>query len=85
MAELEGGSWPSPLAPSSDLCHPIPKTYLKREIVFLQPVFLRFLRLEASLQWVTLVLSQLCSHLPQLILMRPQLLLLQRQAQVCEV
>lgn len=69
-----GENWP-PLVPTT---HPL-EAHLKREIVLLQPVLLRLLGLEAPLHWVTPVLRQLCGHLPQLILMRPQLLLLQRQ------
>lgn len=53
--------------------------------MLLQPVLLRLLGLVAPLNWVATVLSQLCSHLPQLILMRTQLLLLQRQVLACEV
>ena len=53
--------------------------------MLLQPVLLSLLGLDASLDRVTPVLSQLCSHLPQLILMRTQLLLLQRQVMDCEV
>lgn len=61
------------------------KAHLKHEIMLLQPVLLRLLGLVAPLNWVATVLSQLCSHLPQLILMRTQLLLLQRQVLACEV
>lgn len=53
--------------------------------MLLQPVLLSLLGLDAPLNWVTLVLSQLCSHLPQLILMRAQLLLLQRSVMDGEV
>lgn len=53
--------------------------------MLLQPVLLRLLGLVAPLNWVATVLSQLCSHLPQFILMRTQLLLLQRQVLACEV
>lgn len=71
-------SWP-PWAPAlSVTIHPT-EAHLKCEIVLLQPALLRLLGLVAPLHWATLVLSQLCRHLPQLILMRMQLLLLQRQ------
>lgn len=73
--------WPQPSpAPS------VPqRAHLKCEIVLLQSALLRLLGFVAPLHWVTPVLSQLCSHLPQLILMRTQLLLLQRQVRCCEV
>lgn len=55
------------------------RTHLESEIMLLQPVLLGLLGLDALLDGVTPVLSQLRGHLPQLILMRTQLLLLQRQ------
>lgn len=64
---------------------PPSRSHLKSEIVLLQPVLLSLLGLDALLDGVTPVLSQLRSHLPQLILMRTQLLLLQRQVPDYEV
>lgn len=52
--------------------------------MLLQPVLLGLLGLDAPLDWVTPVFSQLRSQLSQLILMRPQLLLLGRQIVDCE-
>lgn len=56
------------------------QTHLKGEIMLLQPVLLRLLGLDAPLSWVAPVLSQLCSRLPQLTLVRTQLLLLQNKS-----
>lgn len=53
--------------------------------MLLQPALLRLLGLEAPLDRVTPVLSQLRSHLPQLILVRTQLLLLQRHVLDLEI
>lgn len=75
----------SPLAPPC-LSQSVPRrAHLKHEIVLLQPALLCLLGFVAPLNGVTPVLGQLCSHLPQLILMRTQLLLLQRQVVNCEV
>lgn len=84
---LEDGRWKMAAGLLLPVLHNLPpqKAHLKREIMLLQSVLLHLLGFVAPLDWVTPVLSQLCSHLPQLILMRTQLLLLQRQVLDCEV